>query len=88
MEGSLIGFKQIPMKGKLIALKLNEPLIPHTAQFSGKSAAVHTQVISKLLAVKRKGDLAIVLFLPKAGKICDDFFPYGSFGHKIDFLVQ
>ena len=64
-------------QGKMIFVKFQDSIVPHSSQFLGQGAAVQIQIIGQLLAVKWNVKGRTSGFQRLAGKINQKPFPDG-----------
>ena len=69
-------------------VKVEQALIPHFSKLHGQSAALHTEVIRKLLAGERNVELVATPALRLGGKIGHELCPGGALAHVGELFVE
>ena len=69
-------------------MKVEQALIPHFSKLHGQSAALHAEVIRKLLAGERDVELIAAPALRLGGKIGHQLCPGRALAHVGEFFVE
>lgn len=73
---------------KMAFVKVEQALIPHFSKLHGQPAALHTEVIRKLLAGERNVEFIDAPALRLGGKIGHQLCPGGALAHVGEFFVE
>ena len=69
-------------------VKVEQALIPHFSKLHGQPAALHTEVIRKLLAGERNVEFIAAPALRLGGKIGHELCPGGALAHVGELFVE
>ena len=69
-------------------MKVEQALIPHFSKLQRQSAALHTEVIRKLLAGERNVELVAAPALRLGGKIGHELCPGGTLAHVGELFIE